>query len=340
MIAWRKGILVSCILSLHIVQSALAESSNSATQAKSRESTANLLEFPRQILKSGVVLKSPLLSANSIQLSNSIGLTPVLERIRNLRADVEDSDLTTLDTLDRKRDLTDQIQAATLIIQRTGLEIDFTVAEIGAELQLYDEILSTFTNARDKAIAYTNAASFISNGALWAVTEAMAIPSYRNARFAIPSGVIGIPAGIVPSIASMVTLKLVNGKRRTSEVDPNMLAKLFGYPTNSEIEYPDSVWQYLNQVPAQDLTGKTRLAQMIDRWIADANMPAFTDRHSKSQLDSITASATQRRGLSIETLTARQVMLRQLNAEILKMKRPLLELTMAVQGNKEMPASK
>lgn len=65
-------------------------------------------------------------------------------------------------------------------------------------------------------------------------------------------------------------------------------------------------------------------------------MPAFTDRHSKKQLDVLTASVRQRKGLSIGTLTARSVMLQQLHSEILKMKRMLLELNMAVGGMKSL----
>lgn len=93
-------------------------------------------------------------------------------------------------------------------------------------------------------------------------------------------------------------------------------------------------------MPANDPTAKPRFDQIVDRWISDANMPAFTDRHSKGQLDVITASVARRKGLSIGTLTSRQVMLEQLSAEILKMKRLLLEITMAVQGDKEMSAAK
>ncbi len=304
------------------------------------EPGANVLQVPTQILKTGVVLNSSLVSPNSVQLANTIGLSPILERIQDLRSQSGSfADSRSLDSLNARQDLSDAIQKASLLIQKTNLEIDFTLAEIDTEDQVYREILSTFTNDRDKAIARTNAISFITNGALWAVTEALAIPTYKNAKFAIPSGIIGIPAGVVPSVASMWTLKQLNGKKKTSEVEPNMLAKLFNYPTNSEIEYPRSVWQFLNQVPANDPRSKKRVDQLIDRWIADANMPGFTDRKSKKQLDVLTASVAQRKGLSISTLTARSVMLQQLSSEILKMKRMLLELTMAVQGEKQLTAT-
>jgi hypothetical protein len=137
----------------------------------------------------------------------------------------------------------------------------------------------------------------------------------------------------------MYTLKAVNGKSKTSEVEPNMLAKLFKYPTTADIDYPHSVWEYLNEVPADQPKAKKRLDQLVDRWIADSNLPSFTDRSSHKQLDVITASVAQAKGLSIGTLTTRQSMLQQLSSEIMKMKRMLLELTMVVQGEKQFTAS-
>jgi hypothetical protein len=145
---------------------------------------------------------------------------------------------------------------------------------------------------------------------------------------------VGVLAGIVPSIASIYALYQLRGKRRTSEKDPNMLSKLFDYPTPVDVDYPRLVWEFMNSVPADDPKGKSRRDQLIDRWIADKNIPNFTDRNSSKQLDVITASIPRKHGLSIDTLNARQALLQQLSSEILKMKRMLLELTMVVHGEK------
>ena len=311
-----------------------------ASANQSKEAGANVQDIPKPILRTGISLNKTIVSPNSAQLAKNIGLIPVIEQIQLLRSRINSGDgESPLENLKTRQDLNDTLQKAIMIIQKTVLEVDFAASECEAESQLYNEILTTFTNDRDKAIARTNALSFISNGILWAVCESLAIPTYKNANFAIPSGIVGIPAGVVPSIASMYTLKQINGKKKTSEVEPNMLAKLFNYPSSADIEYPNSVWQFLHEVPASEPGGKTRLNQMIDRWIADANMPGFTDRHSKKQLDVLTASVAQRKGLSINTLTARIVMLEQLQCEIMKMKRMLLELSMAIEGEKQLTAS-
>lgn len=321
-----------------------------ASEADTKEAGANTLAIPTQILKTGVSLNSTSISPNSQQLSDTIGLTPVLQKVQNLRRAREESQqgsLVVTNDFSSKQELWDATQKAALIIQKTDLDIDFTVSAIQAEREVYQEILAKFINDRDKKVARINALSFITNGVLWSVNSALAIGSInttyaRNPKkcvnLTIPSGIVGIAAGIVPSVISMYTLKAVNGAKKTSEEEPNMLAKLFGYKTNPDIEYPNSVWTYLNQVPANEKTKKTRLDFIVDRWIEDSNMPGFTDRHSRRQLDVLTASVSQKNGLTINSLTARSVMLQQLQAEVLKMKRLLLELNMVAQGEKQLVA--
>lgn len=335
-----KKVDIAAVLSAFILlQCAPICLAQSTTKGQANESSANTLEIPKQILKTGVSLNTRTLSPNSLQLSNTIGLTPLLEQLQTARTKVESSSIGSDENLSARQSLLEVKQSVFELIQKTNLEVDFAVAAIEAEHQVYEEILSTFTSDRDKAIAKTNALSFISNGALWAVCEALAIPGYKNALFAIPSGIVGIPAGVVPSIASMYTFKQMGGKKKLSEVEPNMLAKIFGYPTNPDIEYPASVWAFLNQTPADDPQAKRRIDQLVDRWIADSNMAGFTDRRSKKQLDVITASVAQKKGLSIATLTSRSIMLQQLHAEVWKMKRMLLELTMVAQGEKSLSVS-
>lgn len=305
--------------------------------ANASSSGVNTEAFPKQILKTGINLSASDISPNSLQLANNVQLSPVLERLQSLRSKI-DTLPPGAERSEARIDLLEARSQALQIINRTNLEIDFVMAEMTAEQNVYSEILSTFTNDRDKLLARINAASFISNGVLWAVCESLSIPTHTRSVYAVPSGITGIAAGLVPSFASMYTLKAVNGKRKTSEVEPNMLAKLFNYPTSPEIEYPKSVWLYLNEVPADGLSEKTRKEQMIDRWIADANIPGFTKRDAKT-LDVVTGSVAQKKGLSISTLTTRQVMLQQLSAELLKMKRMLLELSMVAQGDKQFVAA-
>lgn len=327
------ALLISC----HSPTAVLADTTVSTANGDGAPA-ANTNAFPKQILRTGINLNTDTCSPNTVQVASDIGLKPTLEKIQSLRQRI-DLSAQSADRNDSRLDLLEARSHAFQIIQRTNLEIDFVLAEMRAEEDVYNEILSTFTSDRDKTLARANAASFVSNGALWAVCEGLAIPTHTKGVYAVSSGITGILAGIIPSFASMYTLKAVNGKKKTSEVEPNMLAKLFNYPTTSDIEYPRSVWLYLNQAPANSSDKKTRKDLMIDRWISDSNIPNFTKRDSKQQLDVLTASVAQKKGLTIATLNTRQVMLQQLSSEVLKMKRILLELAMVVQGDKQLVAA-
>jgi len=295
----------------------------------------NSLALPTQILRTGINLEDKNLSPNGRQVADILKITPMLQRIQTLRSKVNLIDPNpTEENLLATVQLTACVVDTMQVIQEASLSIDYALAEITAEENLYTELLSTYTGERDKATLKTNAVSFITNGILWAIAEGYDIPTNRHPNYSVTSGTMGILAGIVPSIASIYALYQLRGKRQTSEKDPNMLSKMFDYPTTPDVDYPRTVWEFMNSVPADDPKGKTRRDQLIDRWIADKNISNFTDRSSAKQLDVITASNPRRHGLSIDTLNARQMLLQQLSAEILKMKRMLLELSMVVHGEK------
>jgi hypothetical protein len=304
--------------------------------ALGQEPAANSVALPTQILKSGINLNSTNISPNSAQLAEQTGLMPVLARLNDIRPQMAalKSAEPTLDNLQRRQEYCELEERAQQIVGQTNLEIDYVLAEINAERNLYGEILTAMTSKRDKLVARSNAASFYTNGVLWAVGEAFDIPTYRAPRLSIPSGTVSILAGVVPSFFSLWAMHQYNGQKKESENEPNMLAKLFNYPVNNEVDYPASVITFLNSVPPDGISKKTRKEQLIDRWLTDQNIPSFTDRNNRKVLDCITASVSHEKGLSIETLSARQDMLQQLSSEVMKMKRLLLELSMAGHGDK------
>ncbi len=321
---------VTCLCSIRPSMADRQVAQNVYQQAQS-----NSEEIPKQILRTGVNLNATSISPNSRQLADSLNLTPLLLRVQQLRGKIDPTNFEpTVENCALATQLTASTVEASQLLQEASLAIDFTIAEIQAEQNIYNELLSNFTGDRDKQVLRTNAVSFILNGALWAICEGYDIPTNRHPNFSITSGTTGILAGVIPSIASIYALYQLNGKRRTSEVDQNMLAKLFDYRVGPDVEYPKQVWDFLSTVPADGST-TSRKEQLIDRWIADKNMPSFTDRKSHSQLDIITASALEKKGLSISSLTARNTMLQQLGSEIQKEKRLLLELSMVVHGEKQ-----
>lgn len=306
-----------------------------ASDARALAAAPNSQDYPTQILRTGVNLNSTDISPNSRQLADILKLTPLLERNQILRKKIDPTSFDpTLENVAMSQQLIACVSESTQIIQEANLAVDFVLAEIQAEQNIYNEILTTYINDRDKTTLRTNAISYILNGALWTVCEGFSIPTYTAPRLSIPSGITGILAGIVPSIASIYALKQLSGKKQISEKDPNMLAKIFDYPVSPEIDYPKSVWDFLNTAQVGEPASKTRRALLIERWIEDKNIPGFTESTASKQLDVITASVPRKKALDISALNTRLAMLQQLGAEILKMKRMLLELSMVVHGEK------
>jgi hypothetical protein len=295
----------------------------------------NSLRIPTRVLSARIDLTSPVISAESRQLAAQLGLTErflqlkeMKNKLRESSSDAKESGALQDEIRQIKQDLTEAITQA-------SLEVDFVEANINEEIYLYGDMLAAMSAERDRKVAIYNAASFVSNGAFWAAAEGIDIPTYRTPVLSIPSGTLGIIAGVIPSFASLYAMKEFSGKRYSAKEDPNMLAKLFNRSTNPENAYPDCVWNFLDSVPANAPKGKRRLDLLMDRWIADKNIPQFTNPKSQSQVDLITADATPPKSINISLLSTRQTMLQQLGAEIQKMKRPLLELILVVRGLKQ-----
>jgi hypothetical protein len=297
---------------------------------------ANIQRIPKKILLTGTDLKDPYLSPNAMQLAEQLKLTSIFAQMQTLKEKLDSGKLDSQEYLQTRMQYMEAKQRAVEVIQKTELEVDFVLAEIADEQNLYSELLASFLDRRDRKIAIISALSFGLNGSLWAVAEAFTIPTHRQPRLSITAGIMGILAGIVPSIASAYALKEVTGGRYSAPAEPNMLAKFFNHPITLENEYPKSIWDFLNMVPAQEPGAASRRDQIIQRWIADKNIPHFTGNKAKDQINIITASVPQKRKLTIAVLRERLEMLQQLGGEVAKINRLLLELMLVVTGEKQL----
>ena len=296
----------------------------------------NSVRVPGKILQAKIDLHSRSVSPEAVAFAEQLELLPLLHRLQSLKEQLRSrSNLGDPETMALRLELNEIREESLERIQEVDLEVDYVEAQIVEEQSLYADMLQHMTAQRDRSIAITNAAAFGTNGALWAICEALAIPTYAHPNLSISSGIVGILAGVVPTFASFYAMRQVGGKKYSYSEEPNMLAKLFDRPVPLHCEYPDCVWIYLNSVPPNDTTGRRRVDQIVDRWIADKNIPSFTSRTSERQVDVITGTKSIPKTLTIDLLSTRQTMLDQLTSEILKMKRLLLELMLVVRGTKQ-----
>jgi hypothetical protein len=274
------------------------------------------------------------LSGDAIEVANVLHLTPLFRQLEDLRKQVEvfKGEKVPSELREQLRDVKEDIRET---IEQARLEVDFVQAELSVELAGQSELLRAYSEARDNRVNFANIWGFRTNGALWALAEALDIPTYKRPRYSIPSGTIGILAGIVPSAFSILAVRESSGGHYDRAPRPNMLSKIFDYPCVPRIDYPDDVLAFLRTVPAKSRPGYSRIDQLVDRWIADKNIHIFSDRNSTKQLDVITGTVQNR--LTIQSISDRLTMLQQLSAIINQMNRPLLELMMAVRGTKHFP---
>ncbi|MGQ4827666.1 hypothetical protein, partial [Enterococcus faecalis] len=73
------------------------------------------------------------------------------------------------------RDLKEEICE---VIEQTRLEIDYVRAELSCETALQSELVQSYTRDRDNRVFNSNVWSFRTNGVLWALAEALSIPTY------------------------------------------------------------------------------------------------------------------------------------------------------------------
>jgi hypothetical protein len=282
-------------------------------------------------------------STEAQSLAEQLDLITRLKHLEELRQKLKSysAEKPSQDLRDEYRDLKDEYrdlkEELLEVIEQTRLEIDYVRAEICAETALQNELIRSYTQERDERVLRTNLWSFRANGPLWAVCEALSIPTYAHPRLSIPSGTIGILAGIVPTALSIAAVR--QGKSAHFERQPrvNMLAKIFDYPIEPRVDYPSSVWNYLHAKPAGLPADKNRIDTLIDEWIQDSNIRILTDLNNRKQLDVLTGITKQ--NLTVELLSDRVSMLNELEALIARMNRPLLELMLAVRGVKHLPTA-
>lgn len=279
---------------------------------------------------------SEAVSEDAVQLAEILGLTAKFAILKDLKQKLRDNAGET-SALELRQEVSECKLEIIEIIEQARFDIDFVFAEIEAEQAWVEELLQVYTSERDRRINNANVQAFRVNGALWAVAEALSIPTYRQPRYSIPAGAIGIVAGVVPSMFSLYAIKSMDSDKYKRESYPNILSKIFDYPTLPRIDYPSSVWRYLNAAPAgsgsaSDGDKRIRLRMLKDHWIADPNVQTFVEGHGEKELDLITGKNQSR--VSISLLTDRLIMLREVKAVVFGMNRPLRELSMVERGTK------
>lgn len=322
--------IVLAVLILSTSSNAAAGAAAAPTRQKKLKSDA--IRLP--VFEKNSDPHSSTLSPDAVQLADMLQLSGRFTQLKQLQEQARQQTVDGRAPVELRQDISDLKVEIIEIIEQTRLEIDFASSEIEEEQASVEEVLKWYVNERDDRVAKANLWAFRTNGVLWAAAEGFAIPTYKHPKYAIPSGAVGIVAGLVPSLFSLVAVRSVGGKHHERKAYPNMLSKLYDLPTSPRTEYPESVWKHLN-APCGD--GKlSRREMLMDHWVHSQNI--YTLRHglSKETLERITG--IDQSDISIELLNDRASMLRELKACVMQMTRPLMELSMCLRDRKQVAA--
>ena len=328
----RKSIqiLLSCVLLLSM-QTPIMAAVPYASKPNPK-SAGNYKDIPICNVLSQTEIGTDLLSVEAIEVARHLNVLSQLKQLEQLRRQENAEPGISAERRESIRDIKEGIRD---VIEQTRLEIDYCRAELFAEEAIHDELLTAYTQSRDSDVYKSNIWSIRTNGALWAIAEAFAIPTYKQPMYAIPSGITGILAGLVPTVFSSIALHQSKGSIIEREDRPNMLSKIFDFPVEPRIDFPKSVWDYIHAVPANSPSGQTRINLLIRQWKEDKNIRHFAIRNPQRELSALTGHGHQH--LSMDDLADRSDMLTELDALIGLMHRPLLELMMAIRGLKHLP---
>jgi hypothetical protein len=261
------------------------------------------------------------LSPGATEVARLIGVTPLLERLQHLSKTEEEGAGSNLspEALTLRQQITEAVLG-------TSLEVDGVIAEIDNEVAQSSEIIAFLASRRDHAIGVNALSNIVSGGGLGIAGSALQLNESTNKL----GNAVGIAAGSVTTVLSVIGLRQQHGGRRSLGIAPNMLAKIFDRPPEFHSDYPEEIWNYLNNKPPSESGSETRRQRLIKRWTELGRMESLETPNGQQKVDFLTSSVSSRRALSIDLLADREAMLSDVRASVSLMKRDLGKLVLAL----------
>ena len=252
------------------------------------------------------------LSPEASQVAEDIGVAKLLEGASSER----DLDSTrAVKVLLLRQQITERVLSASLAIDGVNAVIDY-------EIEQNRSIRSDLQAKRDRAQNLINIASFVTSGASGVTSSAL---QFKSSTANIGNA-IGIAGGGASVALSIVGIRKQAGGRQTLGESPRMLAAFFGRPPSAQdrivSEYPKVVWRYLNSDAPEHRV--TRKEELIEKWRREG----YIENGTRSNSEAAIGEFYHLRMLSIDEMSDRNSMLRDIRASVSLMKQNLSEILM------------
>ncbi len=273
------------------------------------------LPLPIDFLRAPKVSSYADLSKSAIDLAVSLGIDDELRRLEALSQEPAAS-RDRLEMLVLKQALSEQIMSQ-------GFEVRSVISKIDTEIADSDDLQALLEERRDRAVRLNSIANFVSGG----VTGILGSSFNLGGIDKRVDDSIDLSDGVVQSGLALLALKQQRGEKRIASGLPNMLSRVLG--SKPAVEYPETVWNFLNAVPNAGSETRTRRQIMMEHWrrlgLIDRNRRDKTAEDER--LKTIVGTKPQSK-VSIDLLDARSAMLHDLRAMVSEMDNYLLELTL------------
>jgi sulfur carrier protein ThiS len=259
-----------------------------------------------------------IISVGALRVAELLEITQVIDRMVAIKKDgsyVPGETVRTIEAMSVRQDLDEAILAAFLQSRRVVSELDRQIAG-------YDAVARVLEDKRDQSIRNNNILNFTSGGALAIAGGALQIGT--PVKFQNTGDELAIIAGGLAALISGYALKIQKGQKKDSEVEPNMLAPVFGLVPAEPNKYPPAMWQYLNDhEPDQKLT---RRQQLLDKWVRLEYIEALNKPSSHKHLQQLAGTIPLHKEVTIDLLRDRIPMLQDVRATIAGMSEYLDEI--------------
>lgn len=265
-------------------------------------------------------------AANAAQTARILGLDGMVQQLRDLRSQRPAGSAATVEELSIRMELLESIQAA-------ALDVDSVLSEIRNERDELGDLRTSLQNRRDRTVGMLNTAAILTGSGLGIAVSATQFSNFGKTAQNAGDG-IGVGAGAVSTVLSLLALRQRGGPKESVGATPNMLAPLFETSTPQlGTYYPQSVLQFLQSIPAsQDANRGTRLGQLKALWVKEGRIDESGSSKARRKLAALTTSMNPQITVSIHDLSDRIAMLTDLSGRVSLMRRDLAVLMRTYRG--------
>jgi hypothetical protein len=254
------------------------------------------------------------LSPVASEIADELGVTTIVERLVQIKSSPAKADpALEFEHVRLKAQLTEMVLIASLQVRDVTARIDHEVVQLSRVHQLIQD-------RTDHGLKLNTLANVFGAGAINEGCQ-----SAEMAHNELPGEIIELIAGATTIMLSGMALKQQSGGSRRLPARPGLLAKPFGFSTDSEADYPPIVWAYLTHVPIGATTNQSRLQLLQRYWLMHQFSPDLRTPVGKRRAAMLAGVSSEPR-VNMSLLEDRTALLQDLRAEVIQVDRALLEL--------------